>query len=155
MNTKAGARPRNVVIAVIILGIRLLFGLAAIIDAIASGTLDKPIPQSPLDPQTMNLLMMVFAVLSSVTFAFFIYKIYEGRNWARIVYLVFILLSDLTAIPWYVKLFHAPNTLPYPVAVGYTMLLEELATLVAISLLFFGPGASWFNQASTQARQDR
>lgn len=69
------------------------------------------------------------------------YKIFQGRNWARIVWLVFSLLG-LAMMPFTYKLLDAG-----PPVLKVQMLLGLGITLVIMWLLFFSPGKLWFRRA--------
>ena len=69
------------------------------------------------------------------------YKIFQGRNWARIVWLVFSLLG-LAMMPFTYKLLGAmPGITKLQMTIGCGL------TLVIIWLLFFSPGKHWFRRA--------
>lgn len=70
--------------------------------------------------------------------ALFIYKIFRGRNWARIIYLVFFILGWLFSIPGLSLAFHKPTLSLILVACGF------VAQIIALILVFKEPGSTWF-----------
>ena len=69
------------------------------------------------------------------------YKIYQGRNWARIVWLVLSLLG-FAMLPFTYKLLGAmPGVMKLQMFIGLGV------TLAIIWLLFFSPGKHWFQRA--------
>jgi hypothetical protein len=69
------------------------------------------------------------------------YKIFHGRNWARIVWLVLSLIG-LAVMPMAYKLLDAA-----PGIIKLQMFIGLGITLVIIWLLFFSPGRHWFRRA--------
>ena len=89
------------------------------------------------------LVLLVFGVVFTLL-AILYYLIGQGRNWARIAYLLFTLWSFYMFFTSIGELAAKP---------GYVILLEVLGTmtdLVAIPLLFFGAGAHWFRTMREQ-----
>lgn len=69
------------------------------------------------------------------------YKIYQGRNWARIVWLVLSLLG-FAVMPFTYKLLGAA-----PGVIKLQMFIGLGVSLATIWLLFFSPGKLWFRRA--------
>jgi hypothetical protein len=69
------------------------------------------------------------------------YKIFQGRNWARVVWLVLSLLG-LAMMPMTYKMLDAA-----PAVLKVQMLIGLGVTLAIIWLLFFSPGKLWFRRA--------
>ncbi|OOG35992.1 hypothetical protein B0E51_18965 [Rhodanobacter sp. C05] len=85
---------------------------------------------------------MVYSILAA-TFAvsaFFVYKISRGRNWARITYLILMLLGMFKTVPSLVSTIeHAPFS-------GTLSAADVVAQLVAVALLFTGASNGWFER---------
>lgn len=69
------------------------------------------------------------------------YKIFQGRNWARITWLVLTLLG-LAMMPMTYKFLDAA-----PAILKLQMLIGLGITLAIVWLLFFSPGKHWFRRA--------
>jgi hypothetical protein len=68
------------------------------------------------------------------------YKIFQGRNWARIVWLVLSLLG-LAMMPFTYRLLDAaPGVIKLQMMIGFGF------TLAIMWLLFFSPGKHWFRR---------
>ena len=103
-------------------------------------------PQGILTPSTVIYVTLCIAIFSLAFNSFFIYQIFKGKNWARIVYLVLFLLSAMLSIKGYVRMFFHPAALGYPVIMGYMGIIGFLIRLVAVVLLFSGPSNLWFKR---------
>ena len=70
------------------------------------------------------------------------YKIYHGRNWARILFLISVLLG-LAAflIPVFIEILIAA-----PPFTKLVMISGHLINVAVVWLLFFSPGRHWFNK---------
>jgi hypothetical protein len=90
--------------------------------------------------QSMMSTILGQAFMMAILFWLY-YKIFQGRNWARIVWLVFSLLG-FAMLPFTFKLLNA-----MPGVVKVQMVLGFGVTLVIIWLLFFSPGKHWFQRA--------
>ena len=69
------------------------------------------------------------------------YKIFQGRNWARITWLVLTLLGLAMMPMTYKFLGAAPSILKLQMLIGFGI------TLVILWMLFFSPGKRWFRRA--------
>jgi hypothetical protein len=79
-------------------------------------------------------------VVTLAVMTWIVIEIWQGRNWARITYLVLTLLG----LPLYV-----PNLLKFFAVSGVTgsiNTLQFILELVALGLLFIGPGAAWLRR---------
>lgn len=131
MNTVANSRPRNVTFAVVILCVVLLDGL------VSGGLHAAHATLAPTVSRSFAYAIVVFGVCIN---AFFVFKIFEGRNWARIVYLVFFLLGILFAVPSFIVLLGQSPAWVVLSLIGY------VAQVVALVLLFTGSGSAWFKR---------
>jgi hypothetical protein len=124
-------RPSQVSLAVRLLWISL--GLGAVTSAIMR-------PLFPSTTHTVVTQVATFALLAWLT-----YKIWVGRNWARVTFVVMTALGLLIYIPILSVYFRFS-----PVA-GTINLLQCLMQLVALYLLFTEPGRGWFKARSPVA----
>ena len=105
MNTVAVARQQTVTISVGMLCALVLYGLASSIFLAVNGNITRMMPQGILTPSTVIYVTLCIASFSLAFNSFFIYQIFKGKNWARIVYLVLFLLSAMLSIKGYVRMF--------------------------------------------------
>jgi hypothetical protein len=90
-----------------------------------------------LQPLKSTIISQVFTL---VIMFWLYYKIFQGRNWARIVWLVFSLLG-LAIMPFtYQLLDAAPGVIKLQMLIGFAF------TLAIMWLLFFSPGKHWFRR---------
>jgi len=94
--------------------------------------------------ETIAVIAILFgAVLFQGLSALLILKIWQGRNWARITYLVLMLLGILSLIQM---------AATFPVGVQYVPGIEALLTFIGMTLdlvamyLLFVPGRAWFRR---------
>ena len=133
MDTIATSRPRNVTIAVAILCVVFIYGFVSGGVQAAHATLLPPVSRS---------VAYASIALGICINAFFVYKIFMRRNWARIVYLIFFLLGILFAVPGFLVLFRQSSVWGMFGLVGY------VAQIVALVLLFTGSGDRWFRKVT-------
>jgi len=70
------------------------------------------------------------------------YKIYHGRNWARILFLISVVLGLVSLlIPMVIEILKAA-----PAFMKVVMISGHLVNLAVVWLLFFSPGRHWFNK---------
>jgi hypothetical protein len=126
----AAERPRQIVWVVQLAAFNYLLGLVSI--AIAwdyFSRLQSLVPTIISQAFTLVILFWLY------------YKIYQGRNWARIVWLVLSLLG-FAMLPFTYKLLGAmPGVMKLQMFIGLGV------TLAIIWLLFFSPGKHWFQRA--------
>jgi hypothetical protein len=84
---------------------------------------------------TLTVQVTTFLFLAWLT-----YKIWRGRNWARITFLALYLVGLPFSIPTVRGLFSASVT------VGCITVLQTILQLAAIYLLFAKPGSNWFKR---------
>ena len=131
MNTASNLRPRNVVIAVAILCVVQMYDLVSVLSHVEQLVL---IRRSSTNDVYATVLVGVCVSL------FFIYKIFERRNWARIAYLVLFLLGVLAEVSGVITLFHQ-RSIWTPLDI-----FSSIAEIVVLILLFTGLGNSWFKR---------
>jgi uncharacterized membrane protein YfhO len=126
----AAERPRQIVWVVQLAAFNYALGLVSI--AIAWEYFSR------LQSMTPTIISQSFTL---VILFWLYYKIYQGRNWARIVWLVLSLLG-LAVMPFTYKLLDAaPGVIKVQMFIGFGV------TLAIIWLLFFSPGKYWFRRA--------
>lgn len=88
-----------------------------------------------------SMLPTIFSqAFALVILVWLYYKIYQGRNWARITWLV-LSLFGLVMVPFsYQMLENAPGVLRVQTLIGVGV------SLAIIWLLFFSPGKRWFKR---------
>ena len=133
MSASTISRPQNVTVAVATLCAVLAYGLVAGVTRTASATLAPPLTRS---------LVYAFGLAGVCINAFFIFKIFKGRNWARIIYMVFVLIAILFAIHGFAASF---GRSPVWAVLG---LIGHVAQVVAMVLLFTGSSRVWFASRS-------
>lgn len=90
-------------------------------------------------PNLIATMLVAFFVLGIRWL--FIYMIGKGRNWARIVFLVwFIIVTPVSMLimPWYV--------IPYPLLVGLPFIGQTVIQVIALVFLFQKPSTDWFRE---------
>jgi len=127
-------RPKNVTVAVAILCVVLAYSL--ILGVVSTAT--RPAPAG-FNPILLHEVAYTIGILRVAINAFFVYKIFKGRNWARIIYLVFYVLGVILSIHSLARFHHS-----FPLVV--LMLVGFAAQAVALVLLFTGNGRMWFRR---------
>jgi hypothetical protein len=124
-------RPPQIMLAIKLVAASSVMGLLVII---ANWNYYTQI-QSP----TATIVGQVFGLLVAV---WFYYKIYQGRNWARIVLLVFTILGILGSLTSIFRslIALAPTIVKVQTGIGWVV------NLTVIYLLFFSPGKTWFKK---------
>jgi hypothetical protein len=94
---------------------------------------------SKLQAPAATIVGQIFGLLIAV---WFYYKIYQGRNWARIVLLVFTIIGMLVSLTSIVRtvLAQAPSIVKVQIGVGWVI------SLAIVYLLFLSPGKTWFQK---------
>jgi uncharacterized membrane protein YuzA (DUF378 family) len=128
-------RPRQVVVALVLLWAGVLLGLPIMVFEFAKASASAP---------AAGMVVVVFFAAMFVVSAILNILIGRGRNWARIAYLLITLWSMYIFLTSLSELFAKP---------GYEIAFELLDTaldFVVLPLLFFGPGARWFRSVREQ-----
>jgi hypothetical protein len=137
MDNNAMPRPKNVTVAVAILCFVLAYSLIS--GLVSTATHPAPVGFSPILVREVAYTIGIFGVAIN---AFFVYKIFKGRNWARIIYIVFYVLGVILSIRG-LTMFHRSTVLVVLMLVGF------VAQAVALMLLFTGNGRAWFQHQGT------
>jgi hypothetical protein len=123
----ASVRPQEVTTAIILLWTSLAVGIV----------------NSALQWPYLRLLgstgfILAVQVVTGAVFAWLIYKISVGRNWARITFVVAFVVGFI-AFPGQVKaaILHSGFS-------GVIMLAQTLFQVIALYLIFLSPGRHWF-----------
>ena len=80
-------------------------------------------------------------------FLWIVYKIYSGRNWARIVYLILAIISLLSFVispKEFLEQFHRS------IIDGLTSIMQPIISVTVVYLLFFGLGTNWFRSRTNK-----
>jgi hypothetical protein len=125
-------RPSQVVLAVKLAWAGIILGLAAL--AVSWEY------YSSLGITSSMLIGQAFGVLIAL---WVYYKIYHGRNWARILYLVMALLSFLVLASGAVR----GQVLSGPLISKVSAILNTGITIAAVWLLFTRPANAWFKRS--------
>jgi len=128
-------RPRQVVFAVAVLGVlavvQLAWSLLDIFHSWAVSGAERIVLFSTV--LKSNGPILGFAVL-----AFLLVKIFQGRNWARIISTIIVCVEAAAIILVYVAHLYVPaHEMAYD-------LVAVVAQVVAVTFLFLPPGKSWF-----------
>ena len=137
MNAVTSKRPRTVTLAVAIFSFLLIAGLALSLLNVPHNRLATIGPKLMPYYKYFQYSTTAAGVLIN---AFFIYKIFQGRNWARIIYLVFFLVGLVFSIPSFLGVFDVATGVKIYGFIAY------LVQLVGLVLLFTAPGKLWFAQ---------
>jgi hypothetical protein len=86
--------------------------------------------------------LVLDGALTFLVLAFLIWKISQGKNWARIVYLVLFLFGGV----FYFTFVRA--AIGRSTAVALLTILQSLMQLVALILVFVGPAKDWFKPST-------
>jgi len=114
--------------------VTLLWGSLAI--GLLNGLVDS-------NPATKNASFAFLATVMGLTFAIMgllIYKIGKGRNWARITWLVVLVLGIIPYAFGLMELFNRS------VLVGCLSVTQLVMQMVAIQYIFTKPGSYWFRK---------
>jgi hypothetical protein len=125
-------RPAQVSIAALLLTASLALGvLTSVI-----------LPTTIASNSQAAIVQVIVQIFVLIVFLWLTYKIWVGRNWARITFTVLAGLGFLPYIPILMKMFRLS-----PLA-GSINILQTLLQLVALYLLFSSPGRAWFRAKS-------
>jgi hypothetical protein len=94
---------------------------------------------SALQPVSVTIATQVLTVVLS---GWIYFKIYAGRNWARIVLLVF----SIIGAPMYLTDSFMDLMAAAPVLAKVQMVFGAATTLIGLWLLFLSPGREWFRK---------
>jgi hypothetical protein len=89
-------------------------------------------------PLAANSIVFAIGVSGICIDAFVVYKIFRGRNWARITYLVLFLLGIVFAVHGFTLLLERSPTR------AALSLVVQAARFIALVLLFTRPSGAWF-----------
>ncbi len=86
--------------------------------------------------------------IALIFFIWIYYKIYAGRNWARITLLVILVLVGLMTMSSVFMDKISELLAPAPAVVKAQMIAGLVISLIILGLLFVSPGRSWFRPKS-------
>ena len=124
-------RPNDINLAMKCLWATLVFGFMKLV-------MDSEFIFSQVEPLFAILIMFIVAVLS----AFIFNSISQGRNWARITYLV------LTLIGFPMSVSEMMSELGRSPVIGLISAVSIVLTIFALWLVFTMPGSAWFRRHS-------
>lgn len=143
MSNVASDRPNTVTIAVALLFAMLMFGVISAIGLWTHGeALKAPKAGSPYMVGIQAGLLIAGLILNLILQ----YKVFMGRNWARITALAFFLIGALLSAPVLLGQF------PISTTRKVTGLVAMLVQLVAYAMLFTGSGHAWFRRQGDDAQ---
>jgi RNA polymerase subunit RPABC4/transcription elongation factor Spt4 len=125
-------KPISIVMAVNLLWISLGLGLLKLI-----------IDYSNLSSMASTQFINIIIFLSFVLLAIFIFNISEGKNWARMTFLIFFIVGLL---PYYPIIL---GELSRSSIIGILSLSQSGLQLISLFLIFTHPGSIWFNKDRT------
>ena len=126
-------RPRQVVTAILLALVNYVLGLVVIIASWSYYSTLQSIG-SAISQQLFSLVLFVWIN----------YKIYLGRNWARVTLLVFNALGFLMALSSAVR----SLLMTLPTIAKLQMVVGTGVSLWILWLLFISPGRSWFRRGT-------
>lgn len=152
-----GPTPRSVNLAVILLFVQAALGLASLV--LVPDTVDKMMALEPPPPgedaettkmveQTALGFGITFAIIVAGLTVFLSLLARQGRNWARIVLIVFIIIA-LSVTPF--NLAGVASGVGGPLNLAFDLPALAINVLVLV-LLLRRPARSWFAAKSAQAR---
>lgn len=128
-------RPRNVVIGVSLLWVQLALGIPGMINQLTNPP--SEIPEGQV--RTVALVTMTVVLAGSLLlFSLINWKCWQGRNWARIVHLVFLCLG-LLMVYWALPAVFARSTLQ-----GAVYIVQTVLNIAGVVLLFTPPANTWY-----------
>lgn len=143
MSTVPAKRPMTVTLAVILLLAMLILGaISWFYQLTHSEALKSLQAQAP----HMGMVQHGLLIVSLIFNLFLQYKIFMGRNWARITALVLFLIAVLSSIPSFLGMF------PISTTIKVMAPLAMLVQLLAYVMLFSGAGKAWFKHPATGAQ---
>lgn len=146
MNIVTNARPRRVSIAVILLFVPVIYGFAAEIVSWVGGGLAKSVPQKLANVHHVDLIIIVINACMFALNIFIIYKVFKGKNWARLLYLFYFVLGVTGLILMFMLLLHYPKASTQLTHLRYEAIVPLLFDFVALVLLYSGPSIPWFRR---------
>jgi Ca2+/H+ antiporter len=128
-------RPNNVVIAVYLLWFQLAIGIPGMVYQVLN-------PSTEVAAGAMRTALFVttsLIVIGSVAlYAFLNWKCWQGRNWARIVHLIFLILG-LVMIFWALRATFTQSRIQ-----GVVYIVQMMLNVAAVVLLFTRPASAWY-----------
>ncbi len=124
------AKPGQLRVALILMGVELVYGIIHFIMYEAS------IYASSF--KTNIFVSYIFILLSALFIAFFLYKIYKGRAWARLA------CTILSIFSFFVSLSSTFDYAKYPVALAFIGSIVAVVDIVSLVLLWHPATTRWF-----------
>jgi cell division protein FtsW (lipid II flippase) len=135
-------RPHQIVWASWMMWASLIVGIASLY--FVGDVMDETLADFSEDERGMARVFMIVALaLTAALYLWFIDRMRAGRNWARIVLLVFTLLGFMSEL--------TPGESPeMPPAWIAMRMLDVLLQIGALALMFTRPGSEWFRGPDSQ-----
>jgi hypothetical protein len=125
-------RPRQVSIAAMLLYASLALGVGTSVILAPRVVLSGP----------AWIIQVCGQVLTVIVIVWLTYKIWKGRNWARITFAVITSVGYVFYVPILMKMFRLSSV------AGSINLLQSVLQLAALYLVFSRPGRAWFGARS-------
>lgn len=139
-------RPRQLILTVLILWCCSMFlgVLGTFLDW------DHQMAKIPADfPMNKEIFATSIIFVTSAFLLWVYYKIYSGRNWARILFLIFYLIGLPISISTSIDMF------AHSKIVALITDLQALIQLITLCLLFSKQGNAWFKAEKEMRRQQK
>lgn len=130
-------RPEKVGTAVKLLYISLGVG---VLQRIMMASVYAELPHVPNNLSVQILVMLVAFFVLGIRWLF-IYMIGKGRNWARIVFLVWFII--VTPVSMLIMVFYV---IAFPLLVGLPYIVQTVIQVIALVFLFRKPSTDWFRE---------
>ncbi|NBF02207.1 hypothetical protein GV819_07865 [Pseudomonas sp. Fl5BN2] len=113
-----------------------------VLASFALGVVKTLLNLSYIKEQGIPVLTAIVVIVLITAFAsFLLYKIHTGKNWARIVFMVMVVVGFL---PFFPEIMAEFGRSPL---IGSLSVIQALLQVIAVWLLFFTPGKTWFKPA--------
>lgn len=141
-------RPRNVSIACLILGVCIVIGLIVGLVQAVNADVPPQAAQAGMSAAVIKTVAVFSAIIGAVIMGLFAFLSYLGKNWARIVYLVLFILGALLGLIGIGAVFQQS------VLMGLWNIVETVAEIVALVLLFSGSSNAWFRNSALTREEE-
>lgn len=112
--------------------------------SLALGLLVSVIAPAPATSAASPVLVYSIILITTLLLAFLVYKIGQGRNWARI---IFVVMTVIGLVPYMSALSEIFNRSALGGAISTA---QTIMQVVAIYFLLSKPGALWFRKAASK-----
>ncbi len=131
-------KPKLLKIVSNMLYLSLLFGVVKIMMVYSGAVVHPQVPQEGMG-------VFLFSAMAVLAFLFFLfYKVSQGKNWARIVFLVFSLLGFIPAFGI------LASELKFSAVYGSVSIVQTLLQMLGLVLLFIKPASLYFKKENRE-----